>query len=46
MSTNLFAHKPILLVMPKKGETLRFNEWRKTVRHPIVIYADFEALFL
>ncbi|KAL4082979.1 hypothetical protein QTP88_028325 [Uroleucon formosanum] len=37
-------HKPILPVLPTEGETLEFKAWKHTVRHPIVIYADFEAL--
>lgn len=37
-------HKPILPVMPEIGEVLKFESWGKTERHPIVIYADFEAL--
>ncbi|XP_050059778.1 uncharacterized protein LOC114121333 [Aphis gossypii] len=40
------AHKPILPVMPKEGECLRFEAWRNTQRHPIVIYADFETLLV
>lgn len=40
------AHKPILPVMPKEGECLRFKAWRNTQRHPIVIYADFETLLV
>jgi len=37
-------HKPILPVLPTEGKTLEFKAWKHTVRHPIVIYADFEAL--
>ncbi|KAL4125736.1 hypothetical protein QTP88_009976 [Uroleucon formosanum] len=37
-------HKPILPVLLTEGETLEFKAWKHTVRHPIVIYADFEAL--
>ncbi|VVC33455.1 Ribonuclease H-like domain,Recombination endonuclease VII,Zinc finger C2H2-type [Cinara cedri] len=37
-------HKPILPVMPEPGSTLKFEAWGKTQRHPIVIYADFEAI--
>jgi len=40
------AHKPILPEMPKEGECLQFEAWQKTVRHPFVIYADFEALLV
>ncbi|XP_022164231.1 uncharacterized protein LOC111029520 [Myzus persicae] len=40
------AHKPILPVMPSEGDTLEFEGWSKTQRHPIVIYADFEALLV
>lgn len=39
-------HNPILPIMPKEGETVKFESWNKTQRHPIVIYADFEALLL
>jgi len=38
------AHEPILPEMPKEGECLQFEAWKKTQRHPFVIYADFEAL--
>ncbi|XP_025192669.1 uncharacterized protein LOC112592729, partial [Melanaphis sacchari] len=37
-------HKPILPKMPEPGSMLKFTEWNKTQRHPIVIYADFEAI--
>jgi len=40
------AHKPILPEMPKEGECLQFEALQKTVRHPFVIYADFEALLV
>jgi len=30
--------------MPAPGKTLEFDGWNKTQRHPIVIYADFEAI--
>ncbi|XP_025199346.1 uncharacterized protein LOC112597488 [Melanaphis sacchari] len=30
--------------MPEPGSILEFTEWNKTQRHPIVIYADFEAI--
>lgn len=40
------SHKPILPVMPAEGDCLEFDAWRNTERHPIVIYADFEALLL
>ncbi|XP_022160047.1 uncharacterized protein LOC111026302 [Myzus persicae] len=39
-------HKPILPEMPKAGECVKFETWRSTQRHPIVIYADFEALLV
>ncbi|XP_026815430.1 uncharacterized protein LOC113555237 isoform X2 [Rhopalosiphum maidis] len=39
-------HKPILPQMPAPGTMLEFNSWNKTQRHPIVIYADFEALLV
>ncbi|CAH1731651.1 unnamed protein product [Aphis gossypii] len=38
------THKPILPQMPEPGTMLEFTGWKKTQRHPIVIYADFEAL--
>jgi len=40
------AHKPVLPLMPKEGDTLKFNSWCKTERLPFVVYADFEALLL
>lgn len=40
------AHKPILPEMPKEGECIDFKTWKNTVRHPFVIYADFEALLV
>ncbi|KAL4098768.1 hypothetical protein QTP88_023307 [Uroleucon formosanum] len=40
------SHKPILSEMPKAGECVKFETWRSTQRHPIVIYADFEALLV
>ncbi|CAC5422022.1 unnamed protein product [Mytilus coruscus] len=30
--------------LPKEGEALEFKEYKKTERHPFVIYADFECL--
>jgi len=39
-------HKPILPEMPKKGQCIDFKAWKNTVRHPLVIYADFEALLV
>jgi hypothetical protein len=38
------SHKPVLPVMPHEGETTHFESWGKTERHPVAIYADFEAL--
>ncbi|CAI6370610.1 unnamed protein product [Macrosiphum euphorbiae] len=38
------AHKPILPEMPKEGDCVEFRAWKNTVRHPFVIYADFEAI--
>ncbi|KAL4153327.1 hypothetical protein QTP88_001160 [Uroleucon formosanum] len=38
------AHKPILPEMPKEGDCVEFRAWKKTQRHPFVIYADFEAI--
>jgi len=40
------THKPILPQMPAPGSQLEFTTWKKTQRHPIVIYADFEALLV
>lgn len=40
------AHKPVLPLMPKEGDTLGFKAWSKTERLPFVVYADFEALLL
>jgi len=37
-------HKPILPVLPMEGEIQEFKAWKHTLRHPIVIYADFEAI--
>lgn len=30
--------------MPQDGTVLKFEGWDKTVAHPFVVYADFEAL--
>ncbi|XP_060873939.1 uncharacterized protein LOC132947697 [Metopolophium dirhodum] len=38
------AHKPILPEMPKEGDCVEFRAWKNTVRHPFVIYVDFEAI--
>jgi len=38
------AHKPILPEIPEEGECVEFKKWKNTVRHPFVIYADFESL--
>ncbi|KAL4083102.1 hypothetical protein QTP88_028432 [Uroleucon formosanum] len=40
------AYKPILPQMPDAGTILEFDGWSKTQHHPIVIYADFEALLV
>eukprot|EP00102_Acyrthosiphon_pisum_P027465 XP_016664675.1 PREDICTED: uncharacterized protein LOC107885527 [Acyrthosiphon pisum] len=40
------AHKPVVPLMPKEGDTLKFEAWCKTERLPFVVYADFEALLL
>ncbi|XP_022179368.1 uncharacterized protein LOC111039984 [Myzus persicae] len=40
------AHKPIVPLMPKEGDTLKFEARYKTERLPFVVYADFEALLL
>ncbi|XP_060865346.1 uncharacterized protein LOC132941347 [Metopolophium dirhodum] len=39
-------HKPIRPKMPKEGDVLQFTAWQNAQRHPIVIYADFEALLV
>lgn len=39
-------HKPVLPQMSPPGTMLKFDGWCKTQRHPIVIYADFEALLV
>jgi len=38
------THKPILPRMPEPGTMLEFDGWKNTQRHPVVIYADFEAI--
>ncbi|XP_060869078.1 uncharacterized protein LOC132943926 [Metopolophium dirhodum] len=40
------SHNAILPVMPKPEDVLKFKSWENTVRHPFVIYADFEALLV
>ncbi len=40
------SHKPVVPLMPKEGDTLKFKAWCKTGRLPFVVYADFEALLL
>jgi len=40
------SHKPVVPLMPKEGDTLKFKAWCKTDRLPFVVYADFEALLL
>lgn len=30
--------------MPKEGDAVEFEAWCKTVRHPVVLYADFETI--
>ena len=37
-------HEPMQVTMPKPNSELKFDAWHKTVRHPIAIYGDFEAL--
>lgn len=39
--TNLFYQ----LGMPKEEDLVKFKEWTRTQKHPIVIFADFEALY-
>lgn len=39
-------HKPILPILPKEGTMLEFEGWNESQRHPVVIYADFEAFLL
>jgi len=38
------THKPIFPRMPEPGTMLEFDGWKNTQHHPIVIYADFEAI--
>jgi len=33
-------------MMPVEGSILEFEGWGKTQRHPVVIYADFEAILM
>ncbi|VVC27716.1 Ribonuclease H-like domain [Cinara cedri] len=40
------THKPMLPVMPKDGDCIKFDAWKNTHRQSIVIYADFKALLL
>jgi len=30
--------------MPKEGDCVEFKAWKNTVKHPFLIYADFEAI--
>eukprot|EP00966_Prymnesium_polylepis_P143148 3304061-Prymnesium_polylepis.1 len=30
--------------MPQEGAELGFSNWNRTLRHPVAVYADFEAL--
>lgn len=39
-------HKPVKAIMPDKNTILEFKNWCNTQRHPILIYADFEALLV
>ena len=36
-------HEPARTVMPPKGSVLKFRARRKTIRHPVVVYYDFEC---
>jgi len=40
------AHKPILSELPKEGQCIEFEAWKKTQKYPVVICADFETLLM
>ncbi len=37
-------HKSTAINMPKKGSKISFKDEKKTIKHPFVIYADFESI--
>ena len=37
-------HKAAVVEMPEPGEKVVFNETNKCIKHPFVIYADFESI--
>ena len=42
--TDCQRHEPMNTKMPQEGAELRFSNWNRTLRHPVAVYADFEAL--
>ena len=38
------THDAVKVVMPKKGSTLKFKHFFKSMRVPFIVYADFESL--
>ncbi|XP_050548065.1 uncharacterized protein LOC126909672, partial [Daktulosphaira vitifoliae] len=38
------VNEPITPVMPESNTTTKFENWANTERHPVAIYADFEAV--
>ena len=42
--TTCVRHEAMQVTMPKPNSEVKFEAWHKTVRHPVAIYADFEAL--
>eukprot|EP00966_Prymnesium_polylepis_P109502 2534344-Prymnesium_polylepis.1 len=41
---NCVRHEALQVTMPEPNSEVKFDAWHKTVRHPVAIYADFEAL--
>ncbi len=37
-------HKSTVINMPKEGSKITFKDEKKTIKHPFVIYADFESI--
>ena len=42
--TDCQRHEPMNTTMPQEGAELGFSNWNRTLRHPVAVYADFEAL--
>ncbi len=42
--TICYTFKPIVMEMPKKGDTLKFTNFNKKFKLPFVIFYDFEAI--